>query len=292
VLESALRGDGGAAREGLAALAGRPDLPPRLAHHLALVEQRRALALEGEGRAAEAEPCWRRAWGCWLRLLAAPPEEAPSEEARGALLDWLLEAHRRQIHDRLAADAVESAARHWALVQELPALAGGGAAALGEVLARRVERFRDDLATAYLLTTREAMRFGAIAEGWRADYDKGLLDLCRLLGLDRDNRRLLAALVEVCVDWFLDLYNAGDVPRLRAEVERYTPFALHLARLLEGRPDELSARPALANFYKFRGVLSADRAEQAALLREALGLDPTNDNVRRLLADLGESAAE
>jgi hypothetical protein len=291
VLAQALRGDASAAREGLELLAAQPDLPPHLAHHLALVEGRRALALEAEDRPEDAAPCWRRAWGCWLRLLAVPPEEAPSEAVRGALLDRLLQVHREQINDRLARES-PAAALHWALVQELPRRAGGGATALGRELARRVERFGDELATAYLLTTREAMRFGAIPEGWHADYEKGLSYLCRLLRLDRDNRRLLTALVEVCVDWFLDLYNTGDPPRLRAEVERYTPFALHLARLLEDRPGESFAAPALAEFYKFRGFVSPDREEKVARYREALALDPSNGNVRQLLAGLGEGGAD
>ena len=51
------------------------------------------------------------------------------------------------------------------------------------------------------------MRYGDVPEGWHADYEKGLSHLRRLLSLDRDNVRLLTAVVEVCGDWFLDLYN-------------------------------------------------------------------------------------
>src|SRR5581483_1942623 len=106
---------------------------------------------------------------------------------------------------------------------------------------------------------------GTIPEGWRSDYAKGLDGLRRLLSLDRDNRRLLTALVEVYTDWFLDLYHQGDAAGLREQVDRCTPFALHLARLVEDRPAELAARAALADFCKFRGFLSRDRAEKAAL---------------------------
>jgi hypothetical protein len=153
-----------------------------------------------------------------------------------------------------------------------------------------VARFREELATAYLLATREAMRYGAIPEGWRADYEKGLAHLRRLLSLDRDNVRLLTALVEVCDEWFLDLYNAGAAPALREQVGRYTPFALQLARLVGERPGELSARVALADFYKFRGFLAAEASAKVALYREALRFNPANDNVRDLLAGLGAPA--
>jgi hypothetical protein len=288
VLEAAERGDGPAARAALAALAERPGLPPRLAHHLALLETRAAQALEGREQWEEAAPHWRRAWGCWLALLAALGPEAVPADGAGALLDWLLGLHRRRVNDLLARDETEGARRHWSLVEGLPALAAPRGEELGGALAGRVARFRDDLATEYLLTTREAMRYGAIPEGWRADYPKGLGYLCRLLELDRDNPRLLTALVEVCAEWFFDLYNVADPAALREQVERYTPFALHLARLVEGRPADLSARAALADFYKFRGFVSAERARKVELYREALRFNPGNGNVRELLADLGE----
>ena len=124
-------------------------------------------------------------------------------------------------------------------------------------LAERTARFRDELATDYLLATREAMRYGAIPEGWRADYAKGVSGLLRLLSLDRDNVRLLTAMVEICNDWFLDLYNAGDPRRLAEHVDRFTPFAAQLARLVEDRPGDLAARAALSDFYKFRGFTAA-----------------------------------
>jgi hypothetical protein len=166
-------------------------------------------------------------------------------------------------------------------VQGLPALA--------PELAERVARFRDELATEYLVLTREAMRYGAIPEGWRADYDKGLGHLRRFLSLDRDNARLLTALVETCAEWFLDLYHTGNPPALREQVERYTPFALQLARLTEQRPGDLPARHALSEFCKFRAFVAADRAHKVALYREALRLNANNANARDLLAGLGES---
>jgi hypothetical protein len=273
-------------RAALATLAERPDLPPPLAHHLALIETRAAAALEQREQPEAAEACWRRAWGCWLRFLAAPEAGA----ARGLLFDWLLGRHRRQVNDLLARNAVDRARRLWGVVQELPGRAAALDEALGRDLAERVGRFREELATEYLLTTREAMRYGDVPEGWRADYEKGLGYLRRLLSLDRDNLRLLTALVEVCGEWFLDLYNTEDGPRLREQVERFTPFALQLARLVEGRPGDVAARAAVADFYKFRGFVAADRARKAALYREALRFNPSNGNVRDLLADLGEPA--
>jgi hypothetical protein len=280
LLGAAEAGDPTRAREALAALTESPDLPPRLSHHLALIEQRAARGREALGETEDADPHWRRAWRCWLRFLAEPP--AP--EARDLVLDYLLTGHRHRLNDLLARGSIEPARRLWGLVQDLPALAP--AEALGGELAARVERFRDELATEYLLTTREAMRYGAVPEGWRSDYEKGLAGLRRLLSLDRDNRRLLTALVEVCTEWFLDLYHLGDAAGLREQADRYTPFALQLARLVEDRPADLAARAALADFYKFRGFLGRDRAQKAALYREALRFNPANDNVRTLLAEL------
>ena len=202
------------------------------------------------------------------------------------VLNFLLEQHRHRVNDLLARSAVDTARRYWNLVRELPARAAAIEETLGRDLAERVERFREELATEYLLTTREAMRYGSIPEGCRADYEKGLGYLRRLLSLDRDNSRLLAALVEICNDWFLDLYHQSDPPRLRAQVERFTPFALQLARGIDERPGDLSARAALADFWKFRGFLAADRQQKADLYREALRFNPANSNVRDLLAEL------
>ncbi|HVS35467.1 MAG TPA: hypothetical protein VMS17_07770, partial [Gemmataceae bacterium] len=210
--------------------------------------------------------------------------------ARSLLLDWLLAAHRRRVVDLLARDAVDAARRHWNLVQELPATAAAVEESLGRDLAARTARFRDELATEYLTATREAMRYGAIPEGWRADYDKGTSGLVRLLSLDGDNVRLLTAMVEICNDWFLDLYNAGDPGRLMEHVDRFTPFATQLARLVKDRPGDLAAHAALSDFYKFRGFTAGDRARKAELYREALRFQPGNENVRSLLKDLGEPA--
>ena len=151
-------------------------------------------------------------------------------------------------------------------------------------------RFRDDLATDYLLTTREAMRYGTIPQGLHADYEKGLGYLRRLLSLDRDNVRLLTALVEVCNEWFLDLYNLAAWSGLGEQVDRFTPFALQLARLVEDKPGDLAARAQLADFYKFRGFIARDREQKITLYREALRFNPGNDNVRNLLAELERPA--
>jgi hypothetical protein len=268
----------------LAELAERPNLPPRLAHHLALVEWRLAEGLEEQTRSAEAAGTWQRAWHCWLALLAAPASVGP--EQRGTLLTWLLGTHRRRINDWIARDDIDAARRHWALVQGLPDQCQEEE--LKRELAERVARFREELATEHLLSTREAMRFGAIPEGWRADYETGLRALCRLLALDHDNCRLLTALVEICCDWFLDLYNADARRELCEQIDRYTPLALRLAGLIEERPGELPARAALSELTKFRGFVQGDRGQKVALYREALRFNPGNDNVRSLLAELGE----
>src|SRR5206468_3660191 len=132
----------------------------------------------------------------------------------------------------------------------------------------------------------EAMRQGDIAEGLRADYASGLSLLRRLLSLDGENERLLTALVETCAEWFLDLYHLHDAPSLREQLDRYTPFALQLARLVEGQSGQLAARSALADFYKFRGFVEIDRDRKAGLYREALRFNPANSNVRDLLVEL------
>jgi hypothetical protein len=199
-------------------------------------------------------------------------------------LEHLLGLHRRYVNEFLARNDVDRARRHWELVHELPEQAQGEE--LAHALVAAVVRFRDLLATEYLTATHELLQHAAVPEGWRADYEKGLGALRRLLSLDRDNLRLLAALVEICVDWFVDCYNNEDGPQLCQQVDRYTPFALKLARLLADRPAELTARAALAEFYKFRGFIALDRSDKRALYLEALRFNPANDNVRELLADL------
>ena len=144
---------------------------------------------------------------------------------------------------------------------------------------------RDELVTEYLLATREAMRFGDAPEGWRADYERGLASLERLLAIDPDDVRLLTAHAEMGADWFLDLYNLHD-RRLFDEVERRVPFAECLAERI-GEGGGLAARSALSEFWKFRGFCAGDRREKLALYRQALAFHPANDNVRNLIADLG-----
>jgi hypothetical protein len=211
---------------------------------------------------------------------------------RKLLFDWLLAWQRGRITELLATGKVDGARRHWRIVQQLPELAQKVNADLGADLAARSARFKDDLASEYLVTTREAMRYGTIPEGWNADYDKGLGYLRRILSLDRDNLRLLTALVEISTEWFLDLYNADDPDTLGEQLDRNTPFALQLARLIEDRPGELAARGALSDFYKFRGFMAAGRDEKRTHYEEALRFNPGNDNVRELLEGLDRREAE
>lgn len=285
VLRAADEGDVDQARSRLAALADGDTLPARLAHHLALCFGRAARFLE-EHEPKAADPHWHRAWRCWLRWQAQGGDQGPGHP----VLDWLLDHHRRCITTLLARNEVAQARRHWGYVQALPELAREGPQALRDAVAEKAVRFRDDLTTDYLLATREQMR-AAAPDGWRADYPRGLGMLTRLLSLDRGNVRLLTALMETCADWFLDCYDNEDLGQLAAGVERFTPFALQLARLVEAGGAELSARAALAEFYKFRGFVAEDRAHRVALYREALRFHPGNENVRRLLAELGEVAA-
>jgi hypothetical protein len=282
VLEAAREGNAAAAWTGLDELGTQPGLPGRLHHHLALAAWRSALHWERGDDVDRAPVLWRMAWRNWLAFLTGP--EAPAEAERARLLDLLLRVHARHINELLSSGDPKAARIHWTLVQSL--------ATESEDLARRVAKFRDELATQYLLTTREAMRHGEVPEGWRADYERGLALLCRLLSLDRDNVRLLTALVEICGEWFIDLYHAPDAGRLPEQVKRFTPFALQLARLVADRPGELPARSALAEFWKFRGFVENDPASKVGLYREALRLDPSNANVRQLLAELGVSDSQ
>src|SRR5262249_18783119 len=123
-------------------------------------------------------------------------------------------------------------------------------------------------------------------EGMKADYDGGLAMLRRLLSLDGENVRLLTALVETCNDWFLDLYHLQNWPALREQVGRHVPFATAMARLVGGQSGAHAARAALSDFYKVRGFVEPDPARKADLYREALELNPGNQNVRNLLAEL------
>jgi hypothetical protein len=245
---------------------------------------RLALAAEEADPRAAAE-AWRRSWDAWLGLFAGG--DGPPADARRLLVDHLLELHRHRVNDHLSRDELEPAGDYWRLVGGLPALASFRAPGLGEELAAAARRFRDELVTEYLLTTREAMRFGDIPEGWRADYERGLALLGRLAALEGDSVRLLTALVETCVEWFLDLYHLHDARRMASVVDRFSPWARRLAELVEGREGEVPARSALSEFWKFRGFVAASPAEKIELYREALRLNPANGNVRELLAGLG-----
>jgi hypothetical protein len=279
ILAPAERGELAGAREALAAVAER-DPAPGLAHHLALVYHRAAVFLEKRDRDADAELYRRLAWRCWLRMLASLEPKVTTEHP---LLQHLLAHHRQRINALLIRDQVEPARRHWTLVQQLPEQARLRDGSVAGVLRELAARFRDELATEYLVATREAMRYGEIAEGWRADYDRGLAGLVRMLSLDHDNVRLLTAVVETCNEYFHDCYVNEDSQRLWQGVERYTPFALRLALLADQRQADLTARAALAEFYKFRGFVAPERERKLALFGEALAFDPRNENVRDLL---------
>jgi hypothetical protein len=286
LLDAAAKGDREAVDSAAAVLSRLPDLAPRLARHFALLTRRSAEFLDAQDRPAEAAAEFRCSWGWWLRFLASVPPDGPSATQAASLVEALLGGHRRRVNGLLARGAVDGARLHWDLVGELPARAAGLDPALGKDFADRVARFRDELATDFLIATRESMRFGPAPEGFRADYEGGLTGLRRILSLDRENPRLLTALVETCGDWFFDLYNAGTGVTLAEQVERFTPFALQLTRLVEGRPGDLAARAALAGFTKFRGFVAADPQRKAELYREALRFNPAEENVRELLARL------
>jgi tetratricopeptide (TPR) repeat protein len=292
-LAAALRSDLGEARQALAVLAERDDLTPRLAHHLALFYHRAALFFEERQRADSADACWRLAWHNWLGWCAALPAAPAPDEGVGCrrrlLVDTLLRIHRERLNDLLARNAVDRARRHWKLVHGLADHVRGRHEALTRAIDAALAQFREEWTAEYLTITREAMRHGDIREGWRADYEKGLAYLRRCLSLDPDNQRLLTALVEVCVEWFLDCYNNEDARQLWQQVERFTPFALKLVRLVQDRPGEWAARTALSEFTKYRGFIAAGRAQKVALYREALHLNPANENVRELLASLEAS---
>jgi hypothetical protein len=282
LLNAVRNGDLITAQQLLASLAGRDDLPGSLTHHLAIFYHRAAIDLEEREHTDAAEPYWRLAWHAWLSWAAT------QADTRSLVLDWLLSIHRGRINALLARNLVDQARRHWRIVRGLPDQVRGDQV-LARLLAQKIEAFREQLATEYLVATREAMRYGEVAEGWNADYEKGLGFLSRLLSLDRDNVRLLTALVEICDEWFLDCYNNQDFPRLWQGVERYTPFAMQLARLVDRDGGlELSVRAALAEFYNYRAFTTADTEHKAALYREALRFHPSKENVGKFLGDLGD----
>lgn len=284
ILQFAQNGEVQSARDMLMSLTQESTLPERLWHHLALSWQRVALAFEAQAQMQEAIQHWRLSWNCWLHWLLTQ-----NEGVRATFLGHLLEQHRGQIKTLLSRDQVDAARRYWQMIQELP----NGVDAESELattLKERLSRFREEMALDYLLATREVMRSGDIPEGWRCNYEAGTLYLRKLLSLDRDNRRLLIALVEICTDWFLDLYDTQDASRLREQVDRFTPFAKQLERMVadEETPDEekVTARSVLSEMWKFRGFVAADYAEKISLYRAALELNPANENVQRLLTDL------
>lgn len=266
-------------RPALQTLLELPDLPDRLAHHLALWTWRIAVGLEDYAPSDPVDVWWKLCWLAWLRHLR--PWAA---EERAPLLDHLLARHRQTLTDRLSRAQMEPARKIWGVVVDLPNLAEKINPAMKAELIERVNAFRDDLASEYLVQTREMMRTGTIPEGFQADYDRGLSNLRRLLSLDRENIRLLTALVEICQEWFLDFYKAGDRAGLIEQIERFTPFGMQLARLIEGKPEEHTPRVALAEFWKFRGYVTADPDERRRLYQQALEFDPSNENVRDLLA--------
>jgi hypothetical protein len=282
ILRAAEDGDNAAAEAGLVALADRNDLPPRLFHHLAIIELRTADGLEHQGDTHAAETNWRRAWRYWCLHFARVQDDS----GRRLLFAHLLNLHRNQIVALLARDAMNYARQYWDMVQQLPSLAGALDKDAGNDLEERVVQFKERLATDYLVTTREAMRYAVAPEGCETDYERGLGHLRRLLSLDSENVRLLTAFVEICNEWFLDLYRLQAGTMLSDQVHRFVPFAAKLSRLVEHRPAELSARAAVSDFNKFRGFIQRDPEKKAAFYREALRWNPGNDNARDLLGQL------
>jgi hypothetical protein len=273
-IDSAERGDATTARAKLQSLAMRDDLSPDTAHHLALLYQRGATLAE-ERDPVQADELWRLAWRCWLRWATTA-----AKADRTLVFSWLFAEHRRTIKELLARNAVDRARRHWRRIEDLPSVPGGSE------LTQPIEIFRDELATEYLVQTREAMHYGTVSPGYDADYETGLSWLTRLMSLDRDNPRLLTELVSICTEWFLECYANNDLGRLAEGVDRFTPFALHLARRIEqSDAAELTARSALAEFTKFRGFITDDPARKADLYREALRWHPTVGKVKRPLKD-------
>jgi hypothetical protein len=296
-LEAATAGDLEEARWQLAALSDRPTLPARLAHHLAVTWHRAGLALDGADLAEPAVACWRLAWTCWLHFLAenGGPEMASGNAAgdcSGVLVEHLLGIHRRRVNELLRRNRVDGARRHWELVHELPGLGLCLEESRAGSVAQAVARFRDDLAAECLTGMRQAAQHGLAPPGWRAGYHAGFAAARGLLSLDRDNVRLLTALVEFAGEWLTDCYDNEDGRQMAEVLGRLTPFALHLTRLVAERPGELAARAALAEFCKFRGFAAPTAGEARALYHEALRLNPANDNVRRLLAQLEAGPGE
>jgi hypothetical protein len=261
-LDAAQRDDTAAVHASLEILALRDTLEPDTAHHLALIYHRGALCV-GESDPGLADKLWRLSWRCWLCWT-----QTANASDRKLILSYLFTEHGTAIRNLLARNAIDAARRHWRRVMDLAA---------NPILAKRIEAFRDELATEYLVLTRESMRYGNIPAGYDADYETGLNWLTRLLSLDRDNMRLLTELVSICTEWFQECYGTGALKKLAEGVDRFTPFALHLGRLIE-RSDgaELTARSVLAEFTKYRGYMTDDPERKAELYREAQHWHPTH----------------
>jgi len=271
LLEAALRDDLPAARQLLVQLADRPDLPSAAAHHLALLYLRAALHAE-ENDLPGMDELWRCSWQCWLRW-----STQASSEDRALVFGWLLGQHRTRIRDLLARNAIEAARRPWQRVVDL--------SGKSQDLSGHVVRFRDDLVTETVAAAREAMRYG-VAAGWDNDYEAGLTCLTRLLSLERDNLRLLTELIVIGAEWLQECYANSNSEELARLVDRFTPFGLQLARLVDrGEGAELTTRAALAEFTKFRGFVAGDPARKAELYLEALRYDPSCDEIRQLPAE-------
>src|SRR5262249_35555591 len=153
------RGDTAAAQSCLATLAARDSLQPDTSHHLALIYLWGALCA-GESDAVLADELWRLSWRCWLHWA-----QSASTTDRNLIFSWLLTEHRTAIKDLLARNAIDAARRHWLRVMDFTA---------NPILTKRIEAFRDELATEYLVLTRESMRYGTIPSGYDADYETGL----------------------------------------------------------------------------------------------------------------------
>jgi hypothetical protein len=260
-LDAAERGDMAAAQSCLATLAARDSLQPDTSHHLALIYLRGALWAE-ESDAVLADELWRLSWRCWLHWA-----QSANTTDRNLIFSWLLTEHRTVIKDLLARNAIDAARRHWLRVMDFTA---------NPILTKRIEAFRDELATEYLVLTRESMRYGTVPSGYDADYETGLNCLARLLSLDSSNQRLLTEVVSICTEWFQECYGIGDLQTLARAVERFTPFALQLGRRIEqSDAAELTARSVLAEFTKFRGFVCEDPVRKADLYREAQRWHPS-----------------
>lgn len=268
-------------REILNRLLEDPDLPAGLAHHLALLYHRAAVFEEERCRWHEAAGFWKRSWTGWLSW------GHENRQSLKIIADHLLRIHCSRIRELLERDDVPGSRAFWDLVHWIRGQ-NGALTELRETLSGSL----DELARQCILDARETMLHSAIPDGWRAQYERGLERLRRLLSLDRDNLQLLTAVLEVCNDWFLDLYDVRDWERLHREVERHAPLAMQGIRRCAPtlHIEDLALRSALAEFTKFRAFVTSDLERKQSLYREALELNPANENVRELLSGLDGGA--